>query len=98
MLRNADENKRRLQTNEVAAAEFFRMTCLPAYKGASYAEVTTHSGDWKDNEAHYLFYGEWHRQGTSADTKDVIAKLENIIKTGKVVNPRFDKKYLHEKV
>ena len=42
----------------------------------------------------HLFYGYWHgRLGLHASDQAIIAKLENIIETGKVINRRFDKQF-----
>jgi len=46
-----------------------------------------------EKQGEYLYYGEWHGKATDATTKDVLAKLKNIIKTGKVINPKFDAPY-----
>lgn len=45
------------------------------------------------DEADYLFYGHWHRSNINAPIVDVIAKLRNIIETGKVKNLKFDRSY-----
>ena|SRR3990167_8714303 len=45
-------------------------------------------------EGIYLYHGHWHSMGINATTRDVITKLKNILKTGKIINPEFDKRYL----
>lgn len=44
-------------------------------------------------EAHYLFFGEWHPSGTEAPTKDVRAKLLDVMESNQVVRPEFDNQF-----
>lgn len=46
-----------------------------------------------NEEASYLFYGAWHQHGLDAPEQDILAKLDNIITTGKVINREFDARY-----
>jgi hypothetical protein len=45
------------------------------------------------SDGNSLFYGDWHRLGVLAPTEDVIAKIKNIIETGLIDNPAFDRQY-----
>lgn len=71
-----------------------RRSCDALSSDQAYQNAMKFLGIESSADANFLFSGYWHFDGTAASTKDVIAKLKNIIETGLIVNPDFDKRYL----